>query len=100
MLRALHQGAELLPEIALGDSPPAAIGRNTADAMRSGAWWGSVGVIESLVTRIKAEQTGSIDVIITGGHAEWLAREMKETPEIVPALTLEGLAILVARTAT
>jgi len=96
MLRALHRYAELLPEVAF-ERPPSAIGHNTADAMRSGAYWGTVGLVEGLVARIAAEQTGRLPVIITGGNGEHIANEIKVPAEFVPALTLEGLASIVGR---
>ena len=97
MLRSLHEHTEQLPEIAF-QPPLSPIGRNTADAMRSGAYWGTVGTVETLVNRIAAEHTGSLPVIITGGNGKYIAAEMGAPAEFVPALTLEGLAVLVAGT--
>src|SRR5207237_5772816 len=36
-------------------APPAAIGKNTIHAMQSGLFFGTVGMIEGMITRLKAE---------------------------------------------
>ncbi len=53
-LEALHTAAARLPRIGIG-RPQAVIGRSTVPAMQSGIYWGYVGLIEGLVTRIRAE---------------------------------------------
>ncbi len=53
-IEALHQAAARLPRIGIG-RPQAVIGRATVPAMQSGLYWGYIGMIEGLVTRIQAE---------------------------------------------
>ena len=53
-IEALHKAAARLPRIGIG-RPQAVIGRCTIPAMQSGIYWGYVGLIEGLVTRIRAE---------------------------------------------
>src|SRR5205823_1964221 len=50
--------------------PPAAIGRDTASAMQSGAVFGYVGLVEGLIDRIRAELGGSALTVATGGLAQ------------------------------
>ena len=96
MLRALHEHAALLPAVAY-EKPASAVGRNTAAAMRSGAHWGAVALIESLVARMAEELSPGAPVILTGGDADSIAGDLKIKFELRPALTLEGLAILAGR---
>lgn len=96
MLRALAKEAELLPDVSL-ERPAAALGRNTAAAMRSGVYWGTVGAVEKLLARLSTEHAEPAHVLVTGGHGEWVAKEITPSAEYVAALTLEGLAVLVAR---
>ena len=96
MLRSLHEHTALLPLVTL-ESPPSPIGRNTADAIRAGVYWGTVGLVRNLIQTLLAEQTGSVQVLVTGGNGEWVASEMNTAAEFVPALTLEGLAALAAK---
>ena len=96
MLRALHDHTELLPVVAY-EKPTSVIGRNTVAAMRSGAHWGAVALVESLIERMAEELSTGAPVLLTGGGAEAIARDMTPGFELVPALTLEGLAIIVGR---
>src|SRR5439155_25626318 len=50
--------------------PPNAIGKNTADCLRSGIVFGYVGLVEGLLARLEAElQPASPRVVATGGLA-------------------------------
>lgn len=75
------------------EKPPAAIGRNTAWALRSGWFHGYVGLVEGLVKRISAELDGTATVIATGGLAEWVASETSVIDVYDPLLTLKGLRL-------
>ena len=66
-----------LPVVNPGDAP--VVGTNTVAAMTSGVFWGYIGLIEGLVTRIRAEREAlekrKMTVVGTGGLAgEALAR--------------------------
>ena len=79
--------------------PPSAIGRNTIHAMQSGIFWGYVGLIEGLLTRLKAAMVGTADgeaikVIATGGLARLFNKHTTMIDSIAPTLTLDGLRII------
>jgi type III pantothenate kinase len=95
-LEALHHAAAQLPRIGIG-RPQAVIGRATVPAMQSGIYWGYVGLIEGLVSRIKAEYGSAMKVIGTGGLAPLFAEGTLLIEAIDPDLTLEGLRILAER---
>jgi type III pantothenate kinase len=90
---ALFSRTAKLPRIELV-APPAAIGRNTIHAMQSGLILGYVGLIEVLVTRIRAELGGEAKVIATGGLAPFMARETDLIDTVDQMLTLEGLRLI------
>lgn len=96
MARALHADTELLPQVELGGAPPMPP-RNTADAIRAGIYWGTVGMVEEIVRRLREVAGSGTPLLVTGGAGEMLAREMKERPPYHPHLVLEGLAILGSR---
>jgi len=96
MLRALHEHTGLLPAVAY-EKPASVLGRNTIDALRSGAHWGAVALVEALVARMAEELSPRAPVILTGGDAESIAGDLKIKFELRPALTLEGLAILAGK---
>ncbi|MFN8527692.1 MAG: type III pantothenate kinase [Anaerolineae bacterium] len=86
----LHQ-IDLLP-------PPRPIGTNTIHAMQSGIFWGYVGLVEGLVTRLKADMGDpQITVIGTGGLAPLFKQHTQSLDAIEPDLTLEGLRLIYER---
>jgi len=95
-LEALHQAAARLPRIGMG-RPQAVIGRATVPAMQSGVYWGYVGLVEGLITRIKTEFGGPMRVVATGGLAPLFAEGTVMIEHIEPDLTLDGLRLLAAR---
>lgn len=90
---ALYRAAAKLPRVAV--EPPAeglgAIGKGTVHAMQSGVFWGYVGLVEGLVTRLKAEMGGPATVIGTGGLAALFARHTQAMDHVEPDLTIKGL---------
>ena len=95
-IEALHSAAARLPRIGIG-RPQAVIGRSTIPAMQSGIYWGYVGLIEGLVTRIQAEYEQKLRVIATGGLAPLLAEGTTIIGTVAPDLTLDGLRLLAER---
>lgn len=73
--------------------PASAIGRNTADSLRSGAIFGYAGLVEGLVRRISRELGGTPIVIATGGLAEMVLSETSVFDVHDPDLTLHGLRL-------
>ncbi|HSV28141.1 MAG TPA: type III pantothenate kinase, partial [Candidatus Omnitrophota bacterium] len=63
-LEALHMAAAKLPRVAIG-RPKQVIGKATVPAMQSGIFWGYVGMIEGLVTRIREEYGAPMQVVAT-----------------------------------
>jgi len=90
---ALFERASKLPRIEL-IPPEHAIGRNTVTAMQSGIMFGYVGLIESLVARIRRELGGKTRVVATGGLAKVIAGETKVVDVVNPHLTLIGLRLI------
>lgn len=67
------------------------IGKATIPAMQSGIFWGYVGLIEKLVTMIKAEYGKPMKVIATGGLAPLFLEATDVIDDTVPDLILRGL---------
>jgi type III pantothenate kinase len=95
-IEALHRAAARLPRIGIG-RPQSVIGRATVPAMQSGIYWGYIGLVEGLVTRIKAEYGGPLKVVATGGLAPLFAEGTMMIERIEPDLTLDGLRMLADR---
>jgi type III pantothenate kinase len=95
-VEALHQAAARLPRIGIG-RPQRVIGTSTIPAMRSGIYWGYVGLVEGLITRIEAEYGRPMKTIATGGLAPLIAEGSPRIERTDPDLTLEGLRLLSLR---
>jgi type III pantothenate kinase len=95
-IEALHQAAARLPRIGIG-RPQVVIGRSTIPAMRSGIYWGYVGLIEGLLARIEGEYGETLKAIATGGLAPLFAEGTTVLTTIDPDLTLDGLRLLSLR---
>jgi type III pantothenate kinase len=89
-LEALHAAAAKLPRVAIG-RPKSVIGKATVPAMRSGIYWGYVGLIEGLVQRITAEFGQKMLVVATGGLAPLFAEATTVINHLQSDLTLRGL---------
>jgi len=87
---ALFSRAAMLYRVQL-ERPPVAIGKNTIHAMQSGILFGYVGLVEGLVARFKAELTGNVKVVATGGLATTIADETECIDVVDSNLTLNGL---------
>lgn len=90
-LEALHMAAAKLPRIAV-TQPQRVIGDATTPAMQSGTYWGYVGLIEGLVSRIKSEYGKPMTVIATGGLANLFHNATTAIEYVDPDLTIRGLA--------
>jgi len=71
--------------------PQHVIGKTTVGAMQSGIFWGYIGLIEGLVTRIEAEWKRKMTVIGTGGLVPLVADGTPCIQHVDPDLTLKGL---------
>ncbi len=96
---ALFQAAAKLPRIAV--EPPAdhagTIGKSTVHAMQSGVFYGYIGLIEGLVSRITREICRPTTVIATGGLGVLFQRHTDAIQHIETDLTIQGLALIHAR---
>lgn len=88
--RSLARGTAQLPEVQLDQPPIKPFGDSTASALAAGLFWGTVGAIREIIAQQRQPEAL---VLWTGGDAPQLApRVSVNPPEIIPALTLEGLA--------
>jgi type III pantothenate kinase len=74
--------------------PPSVIGRNTTHAMQSGLLFGSVSMVEGMVSRFRQELGPEMRVIATGGLAGLIAQETPVIQVHAPWLTLDGLRFI------
>lgn len=91
--RDLAGAAELLFDVA-HERPRAVVGKNTADCLKSGFFYGYLGLMESLVERIQRELNLKMTVIATGGLAALFAPHIKMIHFHDENLILKGLKLI------
>lgn len=88
-LKAMHHFTAKLPLVEQGPQGPW-IGSSTETALRNGAQWGAVWEITALIDHCEAE-LGPVQVIATGGDAEFFVNHVKRKIFANPDLVLVGL---------
>ena len=92
-LSALHQAAAALPHVDIA-KPQSVIGTNTVACMQSGVFWGYIGLIKEICTRIKAEHDRPMRVIATGGLAPLFDAADNVFDAYQDDLTMHGLRLI------
>lgn len=94
---ALFERASKLPRVEFV-RPPQIIAKNTVNSMQAGLFYGYVGLVDGIVSRMKQEaREPTPRVVATGGLAEQIAPASQTIDEVDSSLTLEGLRIIHAR---
>lgn len=89
-LEALFHATSMLARVELR-KPERAIGRNTAESLRAGAFYGFAGQVGAIVERFQSELGGGAKVIATGGLAWLVCEGLALIDAVDPHLTLRGL---------
>jgi type III pantothenate kinase len=93
---ALYRSTARLPRVEIA-RPKHVVGTNTVASIQSGLVFGYAGMVDALVTRIRAEINYAPKVVATGGLGALVARESSTIEECDELLTLRGLRILFER---
>jgi type III pantothenate kinase len=103
MAKALNLAAAKLPEVEIA-KPQTVLGDSTVASIRSGIYFGYVGLVDGLIDRIAKSTRFSrpgnerdaftLNVVATGGFAETVAAEVSAISIVNANLMLEGLRLL------
>lgn len=93
---ALVQRTAKLPRIEIRRTERV-ICRNTVESMQAGVYYGFVGQIDGIVSRMRKELGCNAKVVATGGLAVVIAPASNSIDVVEPMLTLEGLRIIYER---
>lgn len=96
-IEALVSATALLPRIVV-EKPVHVIGTTTVACMHTGVFWGYVGLIEGIVSRIKKEFGRPMKVVSTGGLAPVFEGSIDVIEQTVPDITARGLIEIYKRT--
>lgn len=89
----LHQRAARLPKVGL-KFPTSVVGRTTESSIQSGLMYGTVELINGLISRIETELGTPFETVATGGLASVVAPYTDKIKTIEPFLTLDGLRLI------
>ncbi len=89
-LNTLVNKATLIPKINLKKIKNV-VGKNTSSAVRSGFFWGYIGLINNIIDLIKKETKKSFKIIITGGFSQLFVKSLKSKCIIDKDITIKGL---------
>lgn len=91
---ALFGGADFLPLARLqpNEEPPPVVGKNTDAAICSGLFWGAVGSVREIITRMTADLPAPPALFFTGGDLRRLSPLVSGDAQYVPHLVLCGVA--------
>lgn len=92
-LESLTAKTSLLPGIQL-DKPRQALGRNTADAMRSGIMFGAAAMLDGMIDRFMEETGWAFTIVATGGMAKRIVPLCRHEILYDRHLIIKGLAKL------
>lgn len=100
--RALAEQTDALPHVAMEqlEKPPSPLGKSTEAAIQAGLYWGVVGAIRELVSRLTAELSQPPELFVTGGASQKVAELLAQHGAVrhVPHLVLAGVALVNAQT--
>jgi type III pantothenate kinase len=99
MAEALHLRASKLPKVEI-EKPERVIANTTVGSIRSGIFYGCLGMVEGLIARIMQEAGGIPKVIATGGFARLIAENSDLISVADEDLVLKGLQIVFKRRAS
>jgi type III pantothenate kinase len=74
--------------------PAELVGRNTANAMQAGIYYGYIGLVDGILERLVAELGEVREIVATGGQAELIASGSRYLRKVEPLLTLTGLKLI------
>ena len=86
----LVKNASLIPYLELKKISKV-IGKNTINAVRSGFYWGYIGLIKNMINLIKLETKKKFKIIITGGYSKLFYNHLGNKVIYDKDITIKGL---------
>jgi type III pantothenate kinase len=89
-LKSLVRSADQIPIFSIKRQKKI-IGRNTIEALRSGFYWGYVGLINNIILKIEKETKKKYKIIFTGGYASLFKTSIIRRFTIDKNITINGI---------
>lgn len=88
-IEAMHHFTQKLPSVSM-EKNKNLLGKTTEEALQNGAVYGTILEIEAFIERIRKKHS-RINIILTGGDAEFLGKNLKRKIFVDQHLVLRGL---------
>ena len=89
-LSTLISNASLIPQLKL-KKINLVLGKNTVTAVRSGFYWGYIGLVKSIIHKICKQTKKKYKILITGGFSDLFSNSLKIKAVIDKEITMKGL---------
>jgi len=89
-LNSLIKAADQIPIFSIKKQKKI-IGKNTIEALRSGFYWGYIGLINNIILKIEKETKKKYKIIFTGGYATLFKTSIKKRFTIDKNITIKGI---------
>ena len=89
-LKSLVRSADQIPIFSIKRQKKI-IGKNTIEALRSGFYWGYVGLINNIILKIEKETKKKYKIIFTGGYASLFKTSIIRRFTIDKNITINGI---------
>ena len=89
-LNTLVSKASLIPSLKL-KKVKNILGKNTITAVRSGFYWGYIGLVENLIDKISKHTKKKYKLILTGGYSHLFIKSIRNKAIIDKDITIKGL---------
>lgn len=89
-IQSLANSADQISNFLL-KKPKKTVGKNTIEALRSGFYWGYLGLINNIITKIQKETKTKYKIILTGGYADLFKTSIIRPFAIDKNITIKGI---------
>jgi len=89
-LNTLVSKASLIPSLKL-KRVKNILGINTVSAVRSGFYWGYIGLVENIIDKISKHTKKKYKLILTGGYSHLFIKSIKQKARLDKDITMKGL---------
>jgi len=89
-LNTLVSKASLIPSLKL-KKVKNILGKTTISAVRSGFYWGYIGLVENIIDKISKHTNKKYKLILTGGYSHLFIKSIKQKANIDKDITIKGL---------
>ena len=89
-IKSLSNSADQIPSFSLKKQKKI-IGKNTLEALRSGFYWGYLGLINNIILKIEKETKKNYKIVFTGGYANLFKTSIIRPFTVDKNITIKGI---------